>query len=109
MSMCPSVCADRPIIACRRAPSTTYRARSPGAECRNDAASGSHARGHGRMKIACPALAVTVLVLTSPLANARELERALPRLPQNQTPKPEDVQAMLAALPDAAAVKPRRP
>jgi uncharacterized protein len=28
---------------------------------------------------------------------------------QNQTPKPEDVQAMLAALPDKAAVNPRRP
>jgi len=37
------------------------------------------------------------------------IARALPRLPQNQTPKPEDVQAMLAALPDKAAVKPRRP
>src|SRR6266850_5495659 len=37
------------------------------------------------------------------------LERALPRLPQNQTPKPADVQAMLAALPDTAPVKPRRP
>ena len=29
--------------------------------------------------------------------------------PQNQTPKPEDVQAMMAALPDKAAVKPRQP
>ena len=29
--------------------------------------------------------------------------------PQNQTPKPEDVQAMMAALPAKAAVKPRRP
>ena len=37
------------------------------------------------------------------------LERALPRLPQNQTPKPADVQAMLAALPDKAPVNPRRP
>ena len=37
------------------------------------------------------------------------LERALPLLPQNQTPKPADVQAMSAALPDKAAVKPRRP
>jgi type 1 glutamine amidotransferase len=37
------------------------------------------------------------------------LERALPRLPQNQTPKPADVQAMVAALPDQAPVKPRRP
>jgi type 1 glutamine amidotransferase len=37
------------------------------------------------------------------------LERALPLLPQNQTPKPADVQAMLAALPDKAAVNPRRP
>ena len=37
------------------------------------------------------------------------LERALPRLPQNQTPKPADVQAMVAALPDTAPAKPRRP
>ncbi len=37
------------------------------------------------------------------------LERALPRLSQNQTPRPEDVQAMLAALPEEAPVKPRRP
>ena len=37
------------------------------------------------------------------------LERALPLLPQNQIPKPADVQAMSAALPDKAAVKPRRP
>lgn len=37
------------------------------------------------------------------------LERALPLLPQNQTPKPADVEAMLAALPDKAAVNPRRP
>src|SRR6185295_14943325 len=37
------------------------------------------------------------------------LERALPLLPQNQTPKPADVQAMLAALPEKAAVTPRRP
>jgi type 1 glutamine amidotransferase len=37
------------------------------------------------------------------------LEDALPRLPQNQTPKPADVQAMVAALPDKAPVKPRRP
>jgi type 1 glutamine amidotransferase len=29
--------------------------------------------------------------------------------PQNQTPKPEDVQAMMAALPDKAAVKPKQP
>ncbi len=37
------------------------------------------------------------------------LERALPLPPQNQTPKPADVQAMLAALPDKAAVNPGRP
>ncbi|HEU0108055.1 MAG TPA: hypothetical protein VFT38_17860, partial [Vicinamibacteria bacterium] len=37
------------------------------------------------------------------------LEDALPRLPQNQTPKPADVQAMVAALPDKAPVKPRQP
>jgi len=37
------------------------------------------------------------------------LERALPLLPQNQTPKPADVQAMVAALADKAAVNPRRP
>ncbi len=37
------------------------------------------------------------------------LERALPLLPQNQTPKPADVQAMLAALPGRAPVSPRRP
>ena len=37
------------------------------------------------------------------------LERALPRLPQNQTPKAEHVQAMMAALPDKAPMKPRRP
>jgi type 1 glutamine amidotransferase len=37
------------------------------------------------------------------------LEDALPRLPQNQTPKPEDVQAMLAALPDKAPAKPHKP
>src|SRR6266498_23008 len=37
------------------------------------------------------------------------LERALPRLPQNQIPKPGDVQAMLAALPEKAVVNPRRP
>ncbi len=37
------------------------------------------------------------------------IERALPRLPQNQTPKPADVEAMRAALPDQAPVKPRRP
>jgi type 1 glutamine amidotransferase len=37
------------------------------------------------------------------------LARALPRLHQNQTPKPEDVQAMRAALPDKAPAKPRRP
>ena len=38
------------------------------------------------------------------------IERALAQeKPQNQTPKPEDVQAMMAALPDKAAVKPRQP
>jgi type 1 glutamine amidotransferase len=37
------------------------------------------------------------------------LDRALPRLPQNQVPRPEDVQAMMAALPAQAPVKPRRP
>ena len=34
---------------------------------------------------------------------AEALERALPRLPQNQTPKPADVQAMVAALPKTGA------
>jgi type 1 glutamine amidotransferase len=29
--------------------------------------------------------------------------------PQNQTPRPEDVKAMMAALPDAAPVKPKQP
>src|SRR5688572_2069694 len=61
------------------------------------------------MKVISPALAVTVLVHIGPFVNAQGLERALPPAPQNQTPKHEDVQAMLAALPDAAAVKPRRP
>jgi type 1 glutamine amidotransferase len=37
------------------------------------------------------------------------LQRSLPRPPQNQTPKPADVQAMLAALPDKAPATPRRP
>jgi type 1 glutamine amidotransferase len=37
------------------------------------------------------------------------LEDALPRLPQNTTPKPEHVQAMLAALPAKAPAAPRRP
>ena len=38
------------------------------------------------------------------------IERALAQeKPQNQTPKPEDVQAMMAALPDKGAVKPRQP
>ena len=55
------------------------------------------------MKVGSPALAVTVFVLTGPFASAQG------RPPQNETPKPEDVQAMLAALPDAAAVKPHRP
>jgi arylsulfatase A-like enzyme/type 1 glutamine amidotransferase len=53
------------------------------------------------------ALAAAVVVLTGPFAGAQE--RTRPVLPQNQTPKPEDVQAMLAALPDKAAVTPRRP
>jgi type 1 glutamine amidotransferase len=44
---------------------------------------------------------------SEPLPDA--LERALPRLPQNQTPKPADVQAMVAALPDKAPAKPRKP
>ena len=43
--------------------------------------------------------AAAVMVLTG----------ALPLLPQNQTPKPADVQAMLAALPGKAPVEPRRP
>jgi type 1 glutamine amidotransferase len=37
------------------------------------------------------------------------LDRALPRPPQNQVPKPEDVAAMIAALPEKAVVKPRQP
>jgi type 1 glutamine amidotransferase len=45
----------------------------------------------------------------SPEVLPEALERALPRLPQNQTPKPADVQAMVAALPDTAPAKPRRP
>ena len=101
------------------------------------------------MRLACAALAATVLVLTGPFADAQELpsrlflaadrdrngvltraelettfedwtavtperlpetlEDALPRLPQNQTPKPEDVQAMVAALPEKAPAKPRKP
>ena len=60
------------------------------------------------MKRTRAALAAAVMVLTGPIVGARELERALPVLPQNQTPKPADVQAMLAALPDKAPVKPRR-
>jgi type 1 glutamine amidotransferase len=44
-----------------------------------------------------------------PAQVAEGLERALPRLPQNQTPKPADVEAMQAALPDKAPVKPRQP
>ena len=101
------------------------------------------------MRLACAALAATVLVLTGPFAGAQELasrlflaadrdrdgvltraelestfegwsavapeglpealEDALPRLPQNQTPKPADVQAMVAALPDKAPARPRKP
>src|SRR5882672_12378585 len=53
------------------------------------------------------ALAAAVVVLTGPFAGPQERALALP--PQSQTPKPADVQAMLAALPDEAAVKPRRP
>ena len=45
----------------------------------------------------------------APEALPEALERALPRLPQNQTPKPADVQAMMAALPGTAPAKPRRP
>ena len=44
------------------------------------------------------ALAVAVMVLTSPP----------PLLPQNQKPKPEPVEAMLAALPEKAPIDPRR-
>src|SRR5678816_2831225 len=47
-------------------------------------------------------LVAVVVVLTSPAAGGAETA-------QNQTPKPEDVQAMLAALPDKAPVAPRRP
>ena len=61
------------------------------------------------MKRTRAALAAAVMALTGPVVGAREIERALPLVPQNQTPKPEDVQAMLAALPDKAPVKPRRP
>jgi type 1 glutamine amidotransferase len=53
------------------------------------------------------ALAAAVVVLTGPFAGARETASPLP--PQNQTPRPADVQAMLAALPDKAAVNPPRP
>jgi len=45
----------------------------------------------------------------APAGLAEALEQALPRPPQNQTPKPEDVQAMVAALPDKAPAKPQRP
>ena len=45
----------------------------------------------------------------APEGLAEALEDALPRLPQNQTPKPEDVQAMVAALPDKAPAKPQKP
>jgi type 1 glutamine amidotransferase len=37
------------------------------------------------------------------------LDRALPRPQQNQTPKPEDVAAMVAALPDKAPATPKKP
>jgi type 1 glutamine amidotransferase len=37
------------------------------------------------------------------------LDRALPRPPQNQVPKPEDVAAMVAALPEKAPATPRQP
>jgi type 1 glutamine amidotransferase len=43
-----------------------------------------------------------------PAGLAEALEGALPRPPQNQTPKPEDVQAMVAALPDKAPAKPKK-
>ena len=45
----------------------------------------------------------------APEGLAEALEDALPRPPQNQTPKPEDVQAMVAALPDKAPAKPQKP
>jgi hypothetical protein len=48
------------------------------------------------------ALAAAVVVLSGPLAGARETA-------QNQTPKPADVHAMMAALPDKAQASPRRP
>ena len=44
----------------------------------------------------------------APDAFADAIEGALPRLPQNQTPKPEDVAAMVAALPDKAPAKPKQ-
>jgi type 1 glutamine amidotransferase len=37
------------------------------------------------------------------------LDRALPRPPQNQVPKPEDVAAMMAALPEKAPATPKKP
>lgn len=37
------------------------------------------------------------------------LDRALPRPPQNQVPKPEDVAAMMAALPEKAPAAPKKP
>ena len=48
------------------------------------------------------ALAAAIVVLTGPFAGAQGTA-------QNQTAKPEDVRAMMAALPDKAAVNPRRP
>jgi type 1 glutamine amidotransferase len=45
----------------------------------------------------------------SPEAIREGLDRALPRPPQNRVPKPEDVQAMIAALPEKAPAKPKHP
>jgi len=54
------------------------------------------------MKLARAAFTAVVVLITGPLTGAQEIAA------QNQTPKPADVQAMLAALPDKAAVNPRR-
>ena len=51
-------------------------------------------------------LATVAAICVSTVAIERTLAQ---EKPQNQTPKPEDVQAMMAALPDKAAVKPRQP
>ena len=53
------------------------------------------------MRLARTAVAAAVAMLVGRVADAE--------LPQNRTPNPTDVQAMIAALPDAAAVRPRRP